>query len=113
MTLVLVNTGNTEIRIDAPTVSGMNVALAVQSKENGAKSKNITIAGCYVLPARSITSLVYTQTASAPSVQTCVDETSDPSYVEPSSSDTLMIVDYSKTSPAEGWSADTSLSTQV
>ena len=113
VTLVLVNTGNTEIRIDAPTVSGMNVALAVQSKENGAKSKNITIAGCYALPARSITSLVYTQTASAPSVQTCVDETSDPSYVEPSSSDTLMIVDYSKTSTAEGWSADSSLSTPV
>ena len=107
VTVVVVNTGKVAISLDAPTISGMNVAAAVQSKEKGFKSKNITIAGCYMLPARSVTTLVFTKTAAASTVATCKDETTDPNYVEPvvTPSADVVIVDYSKTTDVSTWQA--------
>ncbi len=107
VTVVVVNTGKVAISLDAPTISGMNVAAAVQSKEKGFKSKNITIAGCYMLPARSVTTLVFTKTAAAATVATCKDETTDPNYVEPvvTPSADVVIVDYSKTTDVSTWQA--------
>ena len=85
----------------------MNVATAVQSKENGFKSKGITIASCYMLPARSVTTLVYTKTASASTVTACKDETTDPNYTEPvvTPAADVVIVDYSKTTDVSTWQA--------
>jgi O-glycosyl hydrolase len=107
VTVVVVNTGKVAISLDAPTISGMNVAAAVQSKEKGFKSKNITIAGCYMLPARSVTTLVFTKTAAASTVATCKDETTDPNYSEPviTPSADVVIIDYSKTTDVSTWQA--------
>ena len=107
VTVVVINTGKTAISLDAPAVSGMNVATAVQSKENGFKSKDITIASCYMLPARSVTTLVYTKTATATTVAACKDETTDPNYSEPviTPAADVVIVDYSKTTDVSTWQA--------
>ena len=107
VSVVVVNTGKTAIKLDAPAISGMNVATAVQSKENGFKSKNITIAGCYMLPARSVTTLVFTKTAAATAVSACQDETTDPNYTEPviTPSADVVIVDYSTTTDVSTWQA--------
>ena len=107
VSVVVINTGKTAIKLDAPAISGMNVATAVQSKENGFKSKNITIASCYMLPARSVTTLVFTKTAAATTVAACQDETTDPNYAEPvivPSAD-VVIVDYSSTNDVSTWQA--------
>ena len=107
VSVVVINTGKTAIQLDAPAISGMNVATAVQSKENGFKSKNITIASCYMLPARSVTTLVLTKTAAASTVAACQDETTDPNYTEPviTPSADVVILDYSKTSDVSTWQA--------
>nr|WP_298768805.1 glycoside hydrolase family 30 beta sandwich domain-containing protein [uncultured Fibrobacter sp.] len=107
VSVVVINTGKTAIQLGAPAISGMNVATAVQSKENGFKSKNITIASCYMLPARSVTTLVLTRTAAAPTVTVCQDETTDPNYSEPviTPSADVVIIDYSKTTDVSTWQA--------
>lgn len=107
ITTVLVNTGSTAIQLDNPTIANYNVITAVQSKENGLKSKNISVANCTVLPARSITTLVYKKGAAAPAVATCKDETSDSSYTEPVIVPTadVVIVDYTTTTDVSTWQA--------
>ena len=79
----------------------------MQSKENGLKSKNISVATCTVLPARSITTLVYKKGIATDIVSTCKDETSDSSYVEPIivPTDDVVIVDYTATTDVSTWQA--------
>ena len=107
ITTVLVNTGSTAIQLDNPSISGYGLVTAVQSKENGLKSKNISVATCTVLPARSITTLVYKKGVAADVVSTCKDETSDSNYTEPvivPSAD-VVIVDYTATTDVSSWQA--------
>ncbi len=107
ITTVLVNTGSTAIQLDNPGISGYGLITAVQSKENGLKSKNISVATCTVLPARSITTLVYKKGIATDIVSTCKDETSDSSYVEPIivPTDDVVIVDYTATTDVSTWQA--------
>lgn len=107
ITIIAINTGKTEIKLDNPTIAGYGIATAVQSKENGLKSKNISIASCTVLPARSITTLVYKKGTAASTATTCADETSDASYVEPVEvpAEDVVIVDYSTTTDVTTWQA--------
>ena len=107
ITTVLVNTGSTAIQLDNPGISGYGLITAVQSKENGLKSKNISVATCTVLPARSITTLVYKKGIATDIVSTCKDETSDSSYVEPIivPTDDIVIVDYTATTDVSSWQA--------
>jgi len=109
ISVVLTNSGTTSLTLDRPSVAGYGTVYAVQSKENGLKSKEITLSSCFVLPARSVTTLVLVKGASESSTAICADETSDGSYVEPVSSDTLVIVDYSQTSDISNWSSEQSL----
>ncbi|MBQ7079701.1 MAG: glycosyl hydrolase [Fibrobacter sp.] len=104
---ILINTGSTAIQLDNPGITGYGLITAVQSKENGLKSKNISVATCTVLPARSITTLVYKKGAAASTVATCKDETSDSSYVEPIivPTDDVVIVDYTTTTDVSTWQA--------
>jgi len=104
---VIVNTGSTEIKLDNPAITGYGIVAAIQSKENGFKSKNITVSSCTVLPARSITTLVYKKGATAPTATTCTDETTDPNYEEPVVTPTadVVIVDYSQTTDVSTWNA--------
>lgn len=107
ITTVLVNTGSTAIQLDNPGISGYGLITAVQSKENGLKSKNISVATCTVLPARSITTLVYKKGVATDAASTCKDETSDSSYVEPIivPTDDIVIVDYTATTDVSSWQA--------
>ncbi len=104
---ILINTGSTAIQLDNPGITGYGLITAVQSKENGLKSKNISVAACTVLPARSITTLVYKKGAAASTIATCKDETSDSSYVEPIivPTDDVVIVDYTTTTDVSTWQA--------
>ena len=104
---ILINTGSTAIQLDNPGITGYGLITAVQSKENGLKSKNVTVSNCTVLPARSITTLVYKKGAAAPAVTTCKDETSDSSYTEPVIVPTadVVIVDYTTTTDVSSWKA--------
>ena len=104
---VLINTGSTAIQLDNPSIANYGLITAVQSKENGLKSKNVTVANCTVLPARSITTLVYKKGAAAPAAATCKDETSDSSYTEPVIVPTadVVIVDYTTTTDVSTWQA--------
>ncbi len=65
ISLVAINTGNTEIELNDFAVSGYAVIQAVQSVENGDKSKEIAVATNYKLPARSVTTLVLKTTSDA------------------------------------------------
>ncbi len=107
ISVVVTNTGSTAIKLSNPGISGMGLITAVQSKENGLKSKNITLSSCTMLPAKSITTLVYKKGAGSAVASTCIDETTDASYVEPviTPSADVVIVDYSKTSDVSTWQA--------
>jgi O-glycosyl hydrolase len=107
ITTVLINTGSTAIQLDNPGITGYGLITAVQSKENGLKSKNISVATCTVLPARSITTLVYKKGIATDVVSTCKDETSDSNYVEPIIVPTadVVIVDYTATTDVTTWQA--------
>lgn len=104
---ILINTGSTAIQLDNPGITGYGLITAVQSKENGLKSKNISVATCTVLPARSITTLVYKKGIATDVLSTCKDETSDSSYVEPIivPTDDVVIVDYTATTDVSTWQA--------
>lgn len=105
--VVALNTDTQNIPLETPSVDDMNVAVVYQSKENGFKSKNITLSSCTILPTKSITTFVFTKTAAAPTATTCEDETTGPNYVEPVVIPTadVVIVDYSKTNDVTTWSA--------
>lgn len=104
---VIINTGSTAIQLDNPSIANYGLITAVQSKENGLKSKNISVATCTVLPARSITTLVYKKGIATDVLSTCKDETSDSSYVEPIIVPTadVVIVDYTATTDVTTWQA--------
>lgn len=107
VSVIIINTGATALKLDNPAISGMGIVTAVQSKENGLKSKNITVASCTMLPARSITTLVYKKGAAAPAATTCSDETTDASYIDPvvTPAADVVIVDYSTTTDVSTWKA--------
>lgn len=107
LSVIVINTGSTAIKLDNPAISGMGIVTAVQSKENGLKSKNITASSCTMLPAKSITSLVYKKGAAAPAATTCSDETTDTNYQEPviTPAADVVIVDYSTTTDVSTWQA--------
>ena len=107
VSVVIVNTGKTEVKLDNPSIAGYGVAAAVQSKENGLKSKDISIASCTVLPARSITTLVYKKGAAAATATTCADETTDSGYVPPvvTPSADVVIVDFTTANDVSVWQA--------
>ena len=107
ITTVLINTGSTAIQLDNPNIANYGLITAVQSKENGLKSKNISVATCTVLPARSITTLVYKKGIATDVLSTCKDETSDSSYTEPVivPTDDVVIVDYTTTTDVSSWKA--------
>lgn len=107
VSVIVINTGSTAIKLDNPAISGMGIVSAVQSKENGLKSKNITISDCTMLPAKSITTLVYAKGAVVATITGCADETTDASYVEPviTPSADVVIVDYSTTTDVSTWKA--------
>ncbi|MCQ2124753.1 MAG: glycosyl hydrolase [Fibrobacter sp.] len=107
ISVIIINTGKSEVQLDNPAISGFNVDFAIQSKENGAKSKKITASSCTVLPARSITTLVYRKGVAAPAATTCKDETTDAGYVEPVEVpiDDIVVIDYSKTNDVTTWQA--------
>lgn len=108
VSVVIINTGKDAIELTNPTISSMGIVTAVQSKENGLKSKNITISDCSILPGRSITTLVYKKGAAPAAVAPgCKDETSDSDYQEPILTPIadIVIVDYSKTTDVSTWQA--------
>ena len=109
ISVVLTNSGSTSVTLGRPTVAGYGTAYAVQSKENGFKSKEISLSSCFVLPGRSVTTLVLVKGASEATAITCEDETTDENYVEPVATDTLVLADYSQTSDVSNWSSDESL----
>lgn len=59
---------------------------AVQSNENGKKSQPLTLSTSVVLPARSVTTLVFKKGAAAPTTTTSTDETTDSTASSSSSS---------------------------
>lgn len=100
ISLIVINTGNSEITLEDLAISGYGVITAVQSTENGKKSFPISISSCYTLPPRSITTLVYKKGASEPDAVGCEDETSedfisDPEVETPAGS-SIIIADFSK-----------------
>lgn len=106
ISVIAINTGKNSMELTNPALSGMGLVTAVQSKENGVKSKSITVSDCTVLPARSITTLVYKKGAAPAAVAPgCKDETSDPDYQEPTLTPVadIVIVDYSKTTDVSDW----------
>ncbi len=107
VTVIAINTGKSAITLENAAPNGYSLDMAVQSKENGAKSKTITAASCTILPARSITTLVFRKGVPAPAATTCKDETTDPDYNEPVivPADDIVIVDYSKTTDVSTWAA--------
>lgn len=107
VSVIVINTGSTAIKLDNPAISGMGIVTAVQSKENGLKSKNITISDCTMLPAKSITTLVYAKGAVVATITGCADETTDVNYIEPvfTPSADVVIVDYSTTTDVSTWQA--------
>lgn len=107
VSIIVINTGKTAIKLDNPSLAGYGIITAVQSKENGLKSKNITVASCTMLPARSVTTLVYKKGATTPAVTACADETTDANYTEPvvTPSADVVVVDYSTTTDVSTWQA--------
>ena len=108
VSVIVINTGATALKLDNPVISGMGIVTAVQSKENGLKSKNITISDCTMLPAKSITTLVFKKGAAPAAVAPgCTDETTDASYTEPvvTPAADVVIVDYSTTTDVTTWQA--------
>lgn len=100
ISLIIINTGKSELKLEDQAISGYGIITAVQSTENGKKSVPVSISSCYVLPARSITTLVYKKGATEPNSTSCEDETSSPSTENPEVSkpagSTLIIADFSK-----------------
>ncbi|SHL10673.1 glycosyl hydrolase [Fibrobacter sp. UWEL] len=105
ISVVVINTSETAIKLDNPAIAGMGIVTAVQSKENGFKSKPVTISDCTMLPARSVTTLVYQKGAPAAVAASCVDETTDPNYVEPvvTATEDIVIADFTTAGNAADW----------
>ena len=90
-------------------VDGYNPVYAVQSTESGEKSKTISAGHIINVPAKSITTVVYT-TDNTAALQ-CEDSPIDDPYVDPSKDfgDSLVIIDYSNETSAAGWKSDETL----
>lgn len=106
ISVIAINTANSPVSLNAPSINGYNAIYAVQSVESGAKSKEITTSVSYNLPARSITTLVYTMSAGA-NIGNCedapIEEGGNGGSNIPSS---ITIVDFSKETSAGKWSGE-------
>ena len=107
ITVVAINKGSAQ-NLNL-SVNGYAPISAVQSTENGAKSKSITASAIIDAPAKSITTVVFT-TSNTAALQ-CEDSPIDDPYIDPNKNfgDSLVIVDYSKESSAAGWKSDETL----
>ena len=107
ITVVAINKGSAQ-NLNL-SVNGYAPISAVQSTENGAKSKSITASAIIDAPAKSITTVVFT-TSNTAALQ-CEDSPIEDPYIDPSSQigDSLVIVDYANESSAGTWSSDASL----
>ncbi len=104
ITVVAINEGASALSLNAPAVEGYEAKYAVQSVENGDKSKEIATSVSYSLPANSITTFVYT-TDNTAALQ-CEDSPVDEPYVEPSLGESAIIADYSASTSIDNWSGD-------
>lgn len=88
------------------SVNGYEAIYAVQSVENGEKSKTIATSVSYSLPASSITTIVFT--TNDKSKLTCEDAPVEEPYVDPSTQfgDSLVIADFTQETSAGTWKAD-------
>lgn len=78
ISVVIVNTSKSDVTLDKPSIAGLDIMTAVQSKENGDKSKEIGVFETFSLPARSITTLVYVGTDT---LSTQPSDPTDPSSI--------------------------------
>ncbi len=90
-------------------VDGYNPVYAVQSTESGEKSKTISADRIINVPAKSITTVVYT-TDNTAALQ-CEDSPIEDPYIDPNQNfgDSLVIVDYANETSAAGWKSDETL----
>ena len=90
-------------------VDGYNPVYAVQSTESGEKSKTISADRIINVPAKSITTVVYT-TDNTAALQ-CEDSPIEDPYIDPNKNfgDSLVIVDYANETSAAGWKSDETL----
>ena len=107
ITVVAINKGSAQ-NLNL-SVNGYNPVSAVQSSENGSKSKTITASAIVDAPAKSITTVVFT-TSNTAALQ-CEDSPIDDPYIDPNSQigDSLVIVDYASETSAAGWKSDETL----
>lgn len=106
ISVIAINTSNSAVNLNAPAIVGYNGIYAVQSVENGAKSKELTTSVSYSMPARSILTLVYSMNANA-SIGNCedqpIEEGGNGNSNIPSS---ITLVDFTKESSAGKWSGE-------
>ena len=107
ITVVAINKGSAQ-NLNL-SVNGYNPVYAVQSTENGAKSKSVSASNIIDAPAKSITTVVFT-TSNTASLQ-CEDSPIEDPYIDPSSQigESLVIVDYANESSAGAWKSDETL----
>jgi len=104
ITVVAINEGASAQSLTAPAVEGYEAKFAIQSVENGDKSKEITTGASYSLPANSVTTFVYT-TSNTASLQ-CEDSPIEEPYVEPALGESVVIADYSTSNSVSNWGGD-------
>ena len=104
ITVVAINENSSSLSLNAPSVNGYNAVYAVQSVENGSKSKDIATSVSYSLPANSITTFVYTTSNTA--ALSCEDSPIVDPYKPADVGDTIVLVDYATTNTVSNWSGD-------
>lgn len=110
ITVIAINKNSSAVNLSAPIVQNYTGAFAIQSVENGDKSKPIAVSTNYELPKASITTFVYTLNAGA-NIGNCEDVPVEEPYVDPSKQfgDSLVIVDFANETSAGTWSGDETL----
>lgn len=104
ITVVAINENSSSLSLNAPSVNGYNAVYAVQSVENGSKSKDIATSVSYSLPANSITTFVYTTSNTA--ALSCEDSPIVDPYKPADVGDTIVLIDYATTNTVSNWSGD-------
>lgn len=109
VSVIAINTSAASVNANAPTVTGYDAVYAIQSVENGEKSKDLATSVSYTLPAKSITTFVYT-TSNTANLQ-CEDSPIEDPYIDPSKNlaDSIVIVDFANESTAGTWKSDETL----
>lgn len=104
ITVIAINEGSSALSLNAPSVNGYEAVYAVQSVENGSKSKDIPTSVSYSLPANSITTFVYTTSNTA--ALSCEDSPIEEPYVKLEIDESVVIADYSTSTSVSNWSGD-------